>query len=181
MDQLGRGKIPYRGVKVKMKKFKRFLSNKYTLLFLRVFIGFFFIAASLDKILFPSIFKSIILEYKIIPEIFVPLVSVVMPWVELGSGLLLILDVYAQSNAFIIIILLFGYIFGISQNLIVGLIHECGCFNLLGIDEDISLITVLRDVGFILLTLPILVFSKNVLFAVKSNNSGKTRQKQRSK
>ena len=146
----------------------KFLSNKNTLFVLRLIIGLIFIIASADKIMEPLKFKAILYEYNILPEIFVPLFTVIFPWIELLCGLMLILNIYAQSNALICMGSLFMFTIAISLNLYDGIIHECGCFNLLGINEDISLVTILRDVIFILFTIPVLFYSNNALFGKKS-------------
>jgi uncharacterized membrane protein YphA (DoxX/SURF4 family) len=142
------------------KKIKKILSNPILLFFLRVIMGVVFIIASVNKIIEPEYFKAVIAEYKILPDIFVPLFAIILPWIELLCGIMLILDIYTQSNALIMLGILCIFIIGMSINLYQGIIHDCGCFDLFG-KEDISVFTLLRDLIFILLTLPILLYSKN--------------------
>jgi len=92
---------------------KSIFSNKKLLLALRIIMGSVFILASIDKILNPSMFGMILREYKLIPDILIPLVAVILPWVEFFTGVLVILNIFTQSNALIMIGLNFGYIIGI--------------------------------------------------------------------
>lgn len=151
---------------LKNKMFK-YLSNKNVLFVLRLILGLIFVIASADKIVEPLHFKAVLQEYNILPQMFVPLFAVIFPWIELLCGLMLILDVYAQSNALVCIGSLFMFTIAISLNLYNGIIHDCGCFDLLGIKEEISLIVVFRDIIFILLAIPVLLYSNNRLLGKK--------------
>jgi len=142
---------------------KSIFSNKKLLLALRIIMGSVFILASIDKILNPSMFGMILREYKLIPDILIPLVAVILPWVEFFTGVLVILNIFTQSNALIMIGLNFGYIIGIVINLIWGLVHECGCFTIFGFNEPIGGFSIARDVAFILLCLPLLFYGTNEL------------------
>lgn len=142
------------------KRIKEIFHSLTVLFFLRVIIGVVFIVASVNKIIEPEYFKAIITEYKILPDIFVPLFTVILPWIELLCGMMLILNIHTQSNALIILGILCMFTIGVSINLYQGIIHDCGCFDLFG-KEDISLIVIIRDLIFILLTFPILLYSKN--------------------
>ncbi|MFH1823866.1 MAG: MauE/DoxX family redox-associated membrane protein [Candidatus Firestonebacteria bacterium] len=143
------------------KRIKKVLSNPMILFFLRLIIGIIFIFASITKIIEPEYFKAVIAEYKILPDVFVPLFAVILPWIELLCGMMLILNIFTRSNALIIIGILCVFTIGMSVNLYQGIIHDCGCFDLLR-KEDISLIVIIRDLIFILLTLPILLYAKNI-------------------
>lgn len=142
---------------------KKMLANKKLLLVLRLIMGAVFILASVDKIFNPAIFSSVLREYKLVPEILIPLVSVTMPWIEFFAGLFMILNVFSQSVALIMIGLNIGYVFGIAINLAWGLVHECGCFTLFGWNEPISGSTIVRDLIFIIMCVPILLYSTNEL------------------
>jgi len=140
---------------------KNIFSNEKLLLALRIIMGGIFILASVDKIMNPSMFSMILREYKLIPGIFIPLVAVTLPWVEFFTGIFMIANIFAQSCALIMIGLNIGYIIGIVLNLIWGLVHECGCFTIFGLNEPIGGFSIARDAVFILLCLPLLIYGTN--------------------
>ena len=61
---------------------------------IRLILGGVFALASLDKIIFPLAFAKSISNYQILPEQFVNLVAVTLPWVELILGALLIFGIW---------------------------------------------------------------------------------------
>ncbi|MCL5037771.1 MAG: DoxX family membrane protein [Chloroflexi bacterium] len=145
---------------------KKFISAPLTLAVLRIVLGVIFVFASYSKIMNPIHFKAVVAEYQILPDSIVPLVAIILPWVEFLCGSMLILNIYTQSNALIVLVVLCAFTFGIVNNFMRGLIHDCGCFEFLGgwfgIKEDISFVQIIRDLIFILLVLPILFYGSNV-------------------
>ena len=137
------------------------LSNNRVLLALRMVMGGVFILASVDKIINPSMFAMILKEYKLIPDILVPLVAVTLPWIEFFTGVFVLADIFTQSSALIMIGLNLVYIAGIVINLVWGLVHECGCFTIFGLNEPIGGFSIARDIVFILLSLPLLFYGTN--------------------
>jgi putative oxidoreductase len=166
---MGKGSIPDRGDKPKEvaqgRKRKPFFADPVTLLVLRIIMGAVMITASAYKIFSPEIFAAKVAEYQLIPEVFVPLIAVVFPWLEFIAGVLLILDIYARSAALVIIVLQLGFICGMSYDLAGGVIHDCGCFDFL--EEPISVLTILRDFVFVGLALPVLLYGRNVFLPKK--------------
>ncbi len=105
-------------------------------LFLCVYyLGFTFIAASLDKIIDPFSFSENITDYQITPHWTSNLVALVLPWLEFICGLLLIispLKMLRDSNLFdvsndLIILMLIWFIFILSIASFKGLDIDCGC------------------------------------------------------
>ena len=140
-------------------KLRGILSSKGLLMALRLLMGAVFVAASYDKLLYPSVFAAKAAEYKIIPELLLPLTAVVLPWLELVCGFLLILDIFTRSAALILTVTLAGFILGMGYDLSSGLVHDCGCFGFL--EESIGAGTIIRDLIFIALLLPPLIYGKN--------------------
>ena len=111
-------------------------------LFLCVYyVGFTFIAASLDKIIDPSSFSENIRAYEISPNWSNNLIAITLPWVELICGILLLYGLhrfYLNSSSMIdipnnlIILMLIWFIFMLSIAVYRGLDIDCGC----GISED---------------------------------------------
>ena len=69
---------------------KEFLSNKYFQIALRVILGIVFLYASVGKLFKPEDFAKAILRYEFLPIYFVNLIAIILPWVELFTGILLI-------------------------------------------------------------------------------------------
>ncbi len=152
-------------------KVSRFLSGSTTVTVLRFIVGILFILAAYPKIINPIHFSAVIAEYQLLPESVVPVVAIILPWLELFCGAMLLLNVYAQSNALIMIVVLIIFTAGVTNNILRGIIHDCGCFELLsgwfGMQEEISLSTIFRDLFFIALVLPIFLYGSNVFFRRK--------------
>lgn len=149
-------------------KVKKLLSGSTTVTVLRLVVGVLFVLAGYPKIINPVHFSAVIAEYQLLPESIVPFVAVVLPWLEFLCGAMLVLNVFAQSNALIMMVLLVIFTIGVTNNLLRGVIHDCGCFELLdgwlGFQEEISVSTILRDLFFIGLILPVLLYGSNVFF-----------------
>lgn len=111
---------------------KKLFSNKYLLLLLRFILGFVFIYAGIEKTIEPGAFANSISNYKLIPEIFVNIIAITLPWIELITGILLIFGISVKENAMIISALLFLFIVMIAISLMRGLSIDCGCFGTVG-------------------------------------------------
>ena len=105
-------------------------------LFLCVYyLGFTFIAASLDKIVDPYSFSDSIRDYEITPYWINNLVAIFLPWLELICGLILFLSFFKIFNKFglfdtsnnLIIIMLIWFIFMLTIAWLRGLDIDCGC------------------------------------------------------
>ena len=149
-------------------KVGQLLSSSTTVTVLRVMVGALFILAAYPKIINPVHFSAVIAEYQLLPESFVPFVAILLPWLELLCGAMLILNIYARSNALILMVMLIIFTAGVTHNMLRGIIHDCGCFEFLsgwfGMQEEISFSTIVRDILLMLLVLPILIYGTNVFF-----------------
>ncbi|GBD89028.1 methylamine utilization protein MauE [bacterium BMS3Abin03] len=106
----------------------KLLHNKYLLLILRILLAFVFIYAGTEKISNPSDFSQSIANYKLLPIFLVNIFAIILPWIELVSGLLLLFGVAVKENSAIISFLLMIFIIAIVISLIRGLNIDCGCF-----------------------------------------------------
>ena len=144
------------------------ISICFTVTVTRLIVGGLFVLAGLPKILYPAQFSEVIAAYMIVPESLIPFVAVTLPWLELLCGSMLILNVYVQSNALVIIGILIVFALVVANNLFKGMVHDCGCFALpggwFGTGDVISLSTVIRDLFLIVLVLPALLYGSNVFF-----------------
>jgi uncharacterized membrane protein YphA (DoxX/SURF4 family) len=106
----------------------KILSNKYFLLLLRIVLGLIFIFAAIEKIITPENFSVSIANYKILPVELINIPAITLPWIELVSGLLLLLGIWVKENSAIIIFLLIVFTIAIIISLFRGLNIDCGCF-----------------------------------------------------
>jgi putative oxidoreductase len=104
-------------------------NNSWIELAARWILGLTFIYASFYKILSPADFAKIVYGYDLFPEIFINLIAIIIPFLELIAGLALIIGIYPRSAAVIINILLLAFITVLGINLIRGHEFDCGCFS----------------------------------------------------
>jgi len=122
---------------------KKILTHPYLALIFRLYIGGLFIYASMYKINYTAEFAETIASYGLVPYWTVNILAVVLPWVELVSGILLLIGVRARSATVIILTMLVLFTASITISLLRGDPISCGCFHTIG--EKISWWTLLRD------------------------------------
>jgi uncharacterized membrane protein YphA (DoxX/SURF4 family) len=125
----------------------------------RWILGLTFIYASLHKILAPADFAKIIYGYNLFPEIFINLIAIIIPFLELVAGLALIVGRYTRSAAITINGLLLAFIVVLTINLIRGHEFDCGCFSATQSGYSSSPgVTIARDIFYFILGLQIILF-----------------------
>lgn len=135
--------------------------SKNLIFICRIVIGSLFVISSIDKIIDPNHFKIIVSEYGILPDKIIPIFVIILPWIQFICGLMLMLNLYQESNALIIVCLLVMFIITFGINIIRGNTSACGCFDLLGFNEKIGVIVIIRNIFMIFLLLPLLFNNKN--------------------
>jgi uncharacterized membrane protein YphA (DoxX/SURF4 family) len=115
-----------------MNKMKKIFTNDYLLLLGRLFLGFVFLYAAIEKINDPESFARAINNYKFLPLFSINIFAIVLPWIELTTGLLLIFGIAVKENSFVISALLAVFIIVIIISLFRGLDINCGCFGTAG-------------------------------------------------
>jgi len=136
---------------------KRMLGNDYLLLLVRLFLGFVFLYAGLEKINDPENFARAINNYRLLPFSLINFFAIVLPWMELTAGLLLIFGISIKENSFIITALLIVFIVIIIISLFRGLDINCGCFGTAG-GAKIGVQKVIENLLLILLGLQLVYF-----------------------
>ena len=138
-----------------------FYSNRIEL-FIRWLIGITFIYASYHKIVEPAHFAKIIYGYYLFPECIINLTAIILPYLELLSGVALILGIYPRSALLILESMLFIFIVALSINLIRGHNFDCGCFSFGERGYGYSVLGLLvRDVIYFILGLQSLFFNNH--------------------
>jgi len=137
---------------------KKFLTHRYLALALRLYIGGLFIYASMYKINYPAEFAETVASYQMVPYWAVNIFAVVLPWVELISGLLLIAGIRSRSAAVVIGLMMIMFTTATFISLIRDAAITCGCFSAVG--ENISWRTLVRDIIWVIMTIHILLFDR---------------------
>ena len=141
---------------------KTFYDNHWIELAARWILGAIFIFASYNKILAPAAFAKIIYGYDLFPAVFINLIAIIVPFLELVAGLALIIGFYPRSAALIVNAMLLTFITALSINLIRGHEFDCGCFSInSGSQEKFVGSLIFRDVLILALGLHVF-FYRNV-------------------
>lgn len=141
-----------------------FLSNKYFLLVLRLIVGGTFLYACLDKLLNQELFARAIFNYKFLPDVFINVFAIVIPYIELTASVFLILGIFKRGSSFVIIVLLIVFIISLTQAYARGLDISCGCFSLETVSEKSDiLLRIIEDIFLVIGSFIIFIKSKTII------------------
>ena len=98
-------------------------------LLLRFLVGGTFVYASLDKITDPAAFAQAIYHYRMIDGALLHPMALVLPWLELSTGLAMIMGLARRGSALLISLMLLVFMAAIASALARGLDISCGCFD----------------------------------------------------
>ena len=142
------------------------LTSQWLTIRVQIALGVFFVAAALPKIADPPSFAHMVYNYRIVPGALINLMALTMPWIELLSGLALILGIWKATARTIIAALLITFIIAISINLLRSNAIDCGCFDVTAAGKsrverlaDMRLV-ILRDTGMLLMALQLWLASR---------------------
>jgi len=118
----------------------------------RIYLGVIFIYAAWGKILDPYSFAVAIATYQMTPQSLINLMAIILPWLELVTGILLIVGFQTRVQAILINGMMVMFIIAIAYAVYRGLdMGTCGCFASEEAAEEISMSTVWRDVRWLLI------------------------------
>jgi uncharacterized membrane protein YphA (DoxX/SURF4 family) len=126
----------------------------------------FFVVAGISKIADPPGFAHEIHNYQLVPGVFVNAMALVLPWLEVVTGVALFFGIAVRTSARILGILLLVFIAALSVNLARKHPVECGCFGTSKVQKtDAERLTdmkwaIARDVGLLVLVAQILAASR---------------------
>ena len=128
----------------------------------RLLLGLVFVYASYDKILHPQAFAVAVFNYQLMPETTINLIALILPWLELLLGLCLLFAIWLPGATVMGTGLLIIFLAALGYNQIRGLDIHCGCFSTEVQEGPAGLGTVMRDLGFLAVSLYLLIY---VLFS----------------
>lgn len=141
---------------------KKIISNQYLLFLFRVILGLIFIYSGIIKIIDTQGFSNSIYNYKLLPDLLINFLAVILPWIELITGLLLLLGITIKENALIINALLIIFIIAIIINLFRGLDINCGCFGT-GNGTKIGLTKLIENFLLLIMGILLMIFDSRIL------------------
>jgi uncharacterized membrane protein YphA (DoxX/SURF4 family) len=94
----------------------------------RVALGVIFIVAALPKVARPDQFAWSIAHYHLLPDRWINLTAIVLPWIELLCGAMLVLGLAIRANLLLIVGMLAVFIAAIASAMVRNLDISCGCF-----------------------------------------------------
>ncbi len=122
----------------------------------------FFVVAGISKIADPPGFAHEIHNYKMVPGALVNAMALILPWIEVVTGVALFLGIARRTAAKVLGILLLVFIAALGVNLARGHPVDCGCFGTSTVQKtdaerlrDMK-IAIARDVGLLILAAQIL-------------------------
>jgi putative oxidoreductase len=106
-----------------------------------------------------------VINYNILPIGLAKLFAYTLPWVEIISGLMLIVGFGTRAASFALSWLLLSFIIAIWINIKRGVSMECGCFDIFGMNEKIGSAILFRDIVFFIVAV-ILVSKKEFMLSI---------------
>ncbi len=135
-----------------------FLRKPSVVLTSRIILGALFIYASIDKIIHPLAFAQVIHHYRITPPELINYIAIAMPWLELFTGLLLLIGCKVKGSNLIIGAMLIFFIILLSVTAIRGINVSCGCFTTSTAVKSNLIIRIIEDIGMMILSMHIFLF-----------------------
>lgn len=147
-----------------MKRLLDWRGHSVLALAARLYLGTIFLLACWHKLIEPGSFAIDIATYQILPLGLINLMAIILPWVELFTGIMLIVGFRTRASALLIAGMMAMFLVAISLALAKGLDMSCGCFASQGTAEDpISWRTIMRDAGWLILALYVLLLDRRPL------------------
>jgi len=129
----------------------RIISNDYLTLLVRLVLGGVFIYAAYYKIVDPAQFAKSIWYYHLVLGQVINISALILPWLELLTGVALILGAYYRGAVLWVNILLLVFIAALASAAYRGISIDCGCFKAAAASSDSAMQTIYRDFGYLVL------------------------------
>lgn len=122
----------------------------------RLVLGSVFVIAGVEKIVNPNAFAKAINNYQMLPYNTLNLVALILPWLEVLSGVFLIFGVRLRASSALVAAMLVVFLIAIGTAMARGLSIECGCYSQGG-GEKVGWKKVFEDVALLVLAIQIFV------------------------
>jgi uncharacterized membrane protein YphA (DoxX/SURF4 family) len=110
-----------------------------------------FIYACIHKISVPYDFALQVATYQLLPLSIINLQAVILPWVELVTGVLLIVGLFTRPAALITCGMNIMFIVAIALALSADLQLQCGCFAAADVGDQMDSSLIVRDAIFLVI------------------------------
>jgi uncharacterized membrane protein YphA (DoxX/SURF4 family) len=107
----------------------RLLANRWISIAVRLALGALFIDSAWPKLADPPAFAQMLSNYRLLPGAWINPAALVLPWLEMVSGICLVAGIARRGAALWIGLLLFVFIGAVSINIARGVAVDCGCFS----------------------------------------------------
>ena len=118
---------------------------------LRLLVGGAFVVAGALKVADPAKFALDVSNYRLVPYELINLVAILLPWIEITSGLFVLAGIWLRAAALVITSLTVMFLVLIVSALARGLNIECGCFGTVG-GKHIGLVNLVIDSALLALS-----------------------------
>ncbi|MDD3557313.1 MAG: DoxX family membrane protein, partial [Melioribacteraceae bacterium] len=118
-----------------------------------------FIFSGGTKISVPEEFAVSISNYRLLPIELVNFFAIIIPWIEIITGILLLFGFFVKENSFILTFLLGVFTIMVFIAMIRGLNIECGCFGTKG-GQKVGLLKIFENLIYLVIGILIYKFSK---------------------
>ncbi len=129
---------------------KNFLRSKPAVILSRLVLGTVFIVASIDKIAHPDVFADAVAAYRVVPELWVNIFALSIPWLELICGIFLVGGVFIRSGSGWLSVMLVVFIAAMLSAMARHLKIDCGCFGA-GRVSEVGWARIWEDAGMLVL------------------------------
>ena len=153
------------------------LTHPWLTVRVQIALGAIFVAAALPKIVDPPSFAHMVYNYRILPGALINITALIMPWLELFTGLALILGVWKTAARNIIAAMLVVFIVAIMFNLLRDNAIDCGCFDTSAANltheerlRDMKMV-ILRDIGMLVMVWQLWFAAKRERFTTETQRA----------
>lgn len=141
---------------------KAIITSQYLAFVLRIFVGSFFLYASMSKIPYPAQFAEAVANYRLVPYWLLNVGAVLLPWIEFVSGLFLIMGFMSRASVILIGLMLIMFDVMVLINMYWGAPITCGCYDTVG--EPIGWRKIAENAVMLIFVVQIYFFDRFLIF-----------------